>query len=402
MNYFDIAQVSTIVNNIVQQMTGQTQQTVINNAADFTAVAQTLLQTGRDPIINAISQVFSRSIFSYRDYNAPLNDLYMDAPRWGNAVRKLSPVAMAAVDNQEFAWPVAYDPTQTPPMGNGQSVDHYKISKQDVLQTNFYGSATYAQRYTIFKDQFDVAFNNAEEFGRFTAMLAAERKNDRESYKESLARGLQAVLIGAIIDENDPLRVVHLLTEYNAATGLSLTAQTVYQPDNFAPFMRWAYARIAVLGRMFAQRSQAYQTAITGKTILRHTPARDLRIAIFAPVMEQMRSMVLSTTFNDEYLRQAVVEEVNFWQSMDDPSSINVVPVYTDSNGALKTASAAVVQDNIFGIVHDRAALGYSDVDNWAAVTPLNIDGGYWNEAHHTRFKSMLDNTEKVAVLLLD
>lgn len=402
MNYFDIAQVSTIVNNIVQQMTGQTQQTVINNAADFTAVAQTLLQTGRDPIINAISQVFSRSIFSYRDYNAPLNDLYMDAPRWGNAVRKLSPVAMDAVDNQEFKWPVAYDPTQTPPMGNGQSVDHYKISKQDVLQTNFYGSATYSQRYTIFKDQFDVAFNNAEEFGRFTAMLAAERKNDRESYKESLARGLQAVLIGAIIDENDPLRVVHLLTEYNAATGLSLTAQTVYQPDNFAPFMRWAYARIAVLGRMFAQRSQAYQTAITGKTILRHTPARDLRIAIFAPVMEQMRSMVLSTTFNDEYLRQAVVEEVNFWQSMDDPSSINVVPVYTDTNGALKTASAAVVQDNIFGIVHDRAALGYSDVDNWAAVTSLNIDGGYWNEAHHTRFKSMLDNTEKVAVLLLD
>lgn len=402
MNYFDIAQVSTIVNNIVQQMTGQTQQTVINNAADFTAVAQTLLQTGRDPIINAISQVFSRSIFSYRDYNAPLNDLYMDAPRWGNAVRKLSPVAMAAVDNQEFQWPVAYDPTQTPPMGNGQSVDHYKINKQDVLQTNFYGSATYAQRYTIFKDQFDVAFYNVEEFGRFTAMLAAERKNDRESYKESLARGLQAVLIGAIIDENDPLRVVHLLTEYNTATGLSLTAQTVYQPDNFAPFMRWAYARIAVLGRMFAQRSQAYQTAITGKTILRHTPARDLRIAIFAPVMEQMRSMVLSTTFNDEYLRQAVVEEVNFWQSMDDPSSINVVPVYTDSNGALKTASAAVVQDNIFGIVHDRAALGYSDVDNWAAVTPLNIDGGYWNEAHHTRFKSMLDNTEKVAVLLLD
>ena len=402
MNSFDITQVSTIVNNILQQMTGQTSQAVINNASDFTAVAQTLLATGRDPIINAISQVFSRSIFSYRDYNSPLNDLYMDAPRWGNAVRKLSPVAMAAVDNQEFMWPVAYDATQTPPMGNGQSVDHYKINKQDVLQTNFYGSATYAQRYTIFKDQFDVAFHGPEEFGRFTAMLAAERKNDRESYKESLARGLQAVLIGAILDEGNTTRVIHLLTEYNQATGLNLTSQTVYQPQNFGPFMRWAYARIAVLGRMFAKRSQAYQTVITGKTILRHTPARDLRIAIFAPVMEQMRSMVLSTTFNDEYLKQAVVEEVDYWQSIDDPDSINVVPVYTDSNGAIKTASSAVVQGDIFGLVHDRAAIGYSDVDNWAAITPLNIDGGYWNEAHHTRFKSMLDNTEKAAVLILD
>ena len=378
MNSFDISQVSTIVNSIVSQMTGQTSQTVINNSADFAAVAQTLLQTGRDPVINAISQVFSRSIFNYRDYNAPLNDLYMDAPRWGNAVRKLSPVAMTAIDNQEFAWPVAYDPTQNPPMGNGQSVDHYKISKQDVLQTNFYGSATYAQRYTLFKDQFDVAFNSPEEFGRFTAMLAAERKNDRESYKESLARGLQAVDIGALIDEGNTDRVVHLLTEYNQATGLAtpLTSQTVYQPQNFAPFMRWAYARIKVLARMMAARSEKYQTVITGKTILRHTPAENLRIAIYAPVLEQMDAMVLSTTFNDGYFEKAKIEGVNFWQSIDSPDSINVVPVYTDSTGAIKTASAA--------------------------VTPRNIDGGYWNEAHHTRFKSMLDTTEKGVVLILD
>ena len=402
MNTFDLSQVSTIVNAITAQMTGQGSLATINNAGDFAAVAQTLLRTGYDPIINAISQVFSRSIFSYRDYDAPLNDLYMDAPRWGNAVRKLSPVAMAAVDNQEFKWPVAYDATQNPPMGNGQSVDHYKISKQDVLQTNFYGSATYAQRYTIFKDQFDVAFSGPEEFGRFTAMLAAERKNDRESYKESLARGLQAVYIGALLDEGNTDRVIHLITEYNTLTGLNLTSSTIYQPNNFAPFMRWAYSRIKVLTRMFAQRSEKYQTVITGKTILRHTPVEDVRIAIYAPVLEQMDAMVLSTTFNDEYFSRAKVEAVNFWQSIDSPDSINVVPVYTDSTGAIKTASAAVTQGNIFGVIHDRSALGYSDTNNWAAVTPLNIDGGYWNEAHHTTFKSMLDTTEKGVVLVLD
>ena len=402
MNEFNISQVSTIVNNILEQMTGQKAQAPITNAADFAAVAQTMLRTGYDPIINAISQVFSRSIFSYRDYNAPMNSLYMDAPRWGNAVRKLSPVAMEAIDNQEFKWPVAYDASQTGnPLGNGQSVDHYRIAKQDVLQTNFYGSATYAQRYTIFKDQFDVAFTGPEEFGRFTAMLAAERKNDRESYKESLARGLQAVFIGALLAENKQERVVHLLTEYNGQTGLSLTDESVYQPDNFAPFMRWVYARVKTLARMFARRSQAYQTVITGKTIFRHTPADRLRIALYAPVMEQINAMVLSTTFNDEYLRAAEFEAVDYWQSFDSPDSINVVPVYTGTNGAIVTG-AAQEQDKIFGLIHDKDALGYSDVDNWSAVTQLNIDGGYWNEAHHSRFKSMLDNTEKAVVLLLD
>lgn len=402
MNEFNISQVSTIVNNILEQMTGQKSQAPITNAADFAAVAQTMLRTGYDPIINAISQVFSRSIFSYRDYNAPMNSLYMDAPRWGNAVRKLSPVAMEAVDNQEFKWPVAYDATQTGnPLGNGQSVDHYRIAKQDVLQTNFYGSATYAQRYTQFKEQWDVAFSSVEEFGRFTAMLAAERKNDRESYKESLARGLQAVFIGALLAENKPERVIHLLTEYNGQTGLSLTDESVYQPDNFAPFMRWVYARVKTLARMFARRSQAYQTVITGKTILRHTPADRLRIALYAPVMEQINAMVLSTTFNDEYLKAAEFEAVDYWQSFDDPDSINVVPVYTGTNGDIVTG-AAQEQGKIFGLIHDKDALGYSDVNNWSAVTPLNIDGGYWNEAYHTRFKSMLDNTEKAVVLLLD
>lgn len=402
MNEFNISQVSTIVNNILEQMTGQKAQAPITNAADFAAVAQTMLKTGYDPIINAISQVFSRSIFSYRDYNAPMNSLYMDAPRWGNAVRKLSPVAMEAVDNQEFKWPVAYDATQTGnPLGNGQSVDHYRIAKQDVLQTNFYGSATYAQRYTQFKEQWDVAFSSVEEFGRFTAMLAAERKNDRESYKESLARGLQAVFIGALLAENKPERVIHLLTEYNGQTGLSLTDESVYQPDNFAPFMRWVYARVKTLARMFARRSQAYQTVITGKTILRHTPPDRLRIALYAPVMEQINAMVLSTTFNDEYLKAAEFEAVDYWQSFDAPDSINVVPVYTGTNGAIVTG-AAQDQDKIFGLIHDKDALGYSDVNNWSAVTPLNIDGGYWNEAYHTRFKSMLDNTEKAVVLLLD
>ena len=152
---------------------------------------------------------------------------------------------------------------------------------------------------------------------------------------------------------------------------------------------------------MMGQRSAWYQTNITGKTILRHTPAEELRIAIYAPVIEQMNAMVLSTTFNDNYLKGATVEAVNFWQSMADPSGVNVVPVYTSTAGAITTGAAQNVS-NIFGLIHDRRALGYSDVNNWSATTPLNIDGGYWNEAHHSRFKSMIDNTEKAVVLLLD
>ena len=403
MNDMTISQAASILGSAVEQATGQKVITNIDTPEQFVSVAQTALKTGYDPIINALSQIWSRSIYAVRDYSSPLTSLEMDLPRYGNALRKISPIAAKMQDDQRFIWPVAYDSTQTAnPLGNGQSVDMYKISKQEVLQTNFYGTAVYQQRYTTFKDQFDVAMSSADEFMRFNAMNMTERNNDKESYREAVARGMQANFIGAILDEAQASRVIHLLTEYNTETGLSLTAQSVYQPDNFAPFMRWVYARLNVIARFMGERSQLYQTVINNKPVLRHTRGENLRVALYSKAYEQMRTMALSTTFHDDYLKLAKFEGINFWQSIETPDSIEIKPVYTSTSGAVKKATAVVKQAGIFGIMHDRDALGYCYTNKWSATTPLNIDGGYWNTAEHATIKTIQDNTEKAVVLLLD
>lgn len=234
-------------------------------------------------------------------------------------------------------------------------------------------------------------------------MLMSERKNDRESYKEGVARNLQANFIGSLIDEAATDRVFHALTAYNTETGLvtPLTDQTVFQPQNFPGFMRWLYAKCVFIARLMARRSNMFQTNITGKTILRHTPREKVRVAIHTPYAEMMRSMVLATTFNEQYLTADNFEEVDYWQSIGAPDEISLTPVYTDTSGAVATASA-VAQDKIIGLIHDRDALGYAFVNQWAATTPLNILGGYWNEAHHANVKTLQDNTEKAVVLILD
>ena len=403
MNDMTISQAATILGSAVEQATGQKVITNIETPEQFVSVAQTALKTGYDPIINALSQIWSRSIYAVRDYTSPLTSLEMDLPRYGNALRKISPIAAKMQDDQRFIWPVAYDSTQTGnPLGNGQSVDMYKINKQEVLQTNFYGTAVYQQRYTTFKDQFDAAMSSADEFMRFNAMNMTERNNDKESYREAVARGMQANFIGAILDEGQVSRVIHLLTEYNTETGLSLTAQSVYQPDNFAPFMRWVYARLNVIARFMGERSQLYQTIINNKPVLRHTRGENLRVALYSKAYEQMRTMALSTTFHDDYLKLAKFEGINFWQSIETPDSIAITPVYTSTTGAVKKAEKEVEQAGIFGIMHDRDALGYCYTNTWAAATPLNIDGGYWNTAEHATIKTIQDNTEKAVVLLLD
>lgn len=403
MNDMTISQAATILGSAVEQATGQKAITKIDTPEQFVSVAQTALKTGYDPIINALSQIWSKSIYAVRDYSSPLTSLEMDLPRYGNALRKISPIAAKMQDDQRFIWPVAYDSTRTEnPLGNGQSVDMYKISKQEVLQTNFYGTAVYQQRYTTFKDQFDVAMSSADEFMRFNAMNMTERNNDKESYREAVARGMQANFIGAILHEAQPSRVIHLLTEYNTETGLSLTAQSVYQPDNFAPFMRWVYARLNVIARFMGERSQLYQTVINNKPVLRHTRGENLRVALYSKAYEQMRTMALSTTFHDDYLKLAKFEGINFWQSIKTPDSIAITPVYTSTTGAVEKATKEVEQNCIFGIMHDRDALGYCYTNTWSATTPLNIDGGYWNTAEHATIKTIQDNTEKAVVLLLD
>lgn len=404
MNDMTFSQAAAVLNGVVEQMTGQKPTAAIATPQDFVTVAQTALKGGLDPVLNAIAQLWGRTIFAYREYRGRYEGMRMELDRFGNATRKLSVAAAGMEDDESYSWPVTYDAVNHPTnaLGNGQSVDMWTISKPDVLQTMFYGTAVWQQTFTIFRDQFDAAFRSADEFARFNSMVLQERLNDRESFREAVARGLQANFIGGIIEENDSNRVIHLLTEYNTLTGLTLTAQTVYQPDNFAPFMRWLYARIATLARMFGERSEMFQTVVNSKHILRHTPSDRLRIAVVSSALDQIGAMVKSDTFHSEYLDNATWEGINYWQSISDPTTININAVYTDTNGTVAQSQTATVNNVVFGFIHDKDALGYAYVNEWNATTPFNSRGGYWNEDYKARIKTISDNTEKGCVLLLD
>ena len=404
MNDMTISQASTVLNSIVQQAGNRIALTPITTPEDFVSVAQTALKTGYDPIINAISQVWSRTVFAVRDYDKRiLGSLYMDLPRYGNAVRKLSPIARDMINDDSYLWPVAYDSTQTPPMGDGQSVDHYTIYKQQVQQVNFYGTAVYEQAYTIFKDQLDTAFGSMDEFVRFNAMNLTERNNEKTQYEENLARGLQANLIASLLDEGDTYRVVHVLTEYNTVTGQTtpLTSTTVMQAGNFEAFIRWLYSKVSNIVRLMGERSNMFQTVINGQNVLRHSSPDNIRVAMLSPFMDYINSMVLATTYHDEYMKLPTYEAINFWQSIRNPSSVSMTPTYTDTTGAVATATA-VAQTNVIGVIHDRDAIGYTITNPVSAVTPMNAKGLYWDTYYHARFKTVFDNSEKAVVLVLD
>lgn len=401
VNDMTVFQASTILNSIVQQATGQA-AIAATTPGEFISVAQTALKTGYEPILNAMSQMWGRTIFSIRPYSRKFKGLEMSMERWGNATRKLSIADKPITDDQRFKYPVGYDSASTPANGDGKSVDMFALNKPDILQTNFYGQAVYENSYTIFRDNLDTAFSGPDEFVRFNAMVSQNRTDKLEQYRENIARSLLANLIGSILDEKQEGRVIHLLTEYNAESGQTLTAQSVYEPANFTAFMEWVYARIATISRLFTERSIMFQTIINEKKILRHTPANRQKVYLYAPAMDKLSAMVRANVYNENLLRYTDYEAVSFWQSIETPDSISIKPTYTSTTGTVTTAADNVEQAGIFGVIFDEDALGYAQVNAWNALTPFNTKGGYWNDDDHVNFRTIMDMTEKAVVLLLD
>lgn len=377
---------SAILNNIRQQVTGESSLAPVNTA-DFVAVGTTLLQSGYDPVLNAITQMVTKTIFSIRPYSRKFGGIKVDSEMWGSIVRKLAVADKAWEPNEEFD------------LVDGQSIDHYKVSKPDVLELKFYGAEDFSKHYTIFKDQLNNAFSGPAEFGRFMSMVVQNVSDMIEQNFESIARMVIANYVGGKKVANNG--VVHLLTEYNSETGQSLTSTTVFAPANFGDFMKWVYARIDTLTSLMTERSNKFQIQITGKEITRHTPYEYQKVYLYAKLMNDMKARVLSSTFNYGFIEYADVEEVNYWQSIDSPMSIDVTPNYLDTDGSIKTGAEQNIT-NLVGVIFDREALGYTVMNEWSATTPLNASGGYWNTFYHFLMKWWVDYSEKGIILLLD
>lgn len=387
VNTMNFEQAATLLNAIHSQVTGSA-QLAPTDVSSFISVAQATLQAGYDPVINAISQVVGKTIFSIRPYNARFKGLQMDSQKWGAITRKIAIADKAFEDNQAFN------------LVDGQSIDPWVVNKPEVLQLNYYGFDTYCKSFTIFKDQLDSAFKGPEEFGSFMTMVTQNALDMLEQAKESMARlALDNFIAGKINAQNG---VIHLLTEYNQEISGSYTATTIKDPANFPAFIKWAYARIATLTNMMTERSQLFQIQVTGKELTRHTPFDRQRVYLLNWLLNNIDARVLAETYNYKFLEFADVEAVNFWQSIQTPDAINILPVVLQNDGKLNSPASAVNQSAVMGVIFDEDAMGITLQNEEVAVSPYNPRGSYWVEYHKATMRYYNDFSEKGIVLLLD
>ena len=394
-NDYTFNQIALVLNDIVSAAQGRKNNSthVPVDTSEFVSVANTAITTvGLDPIMSSVTQMINRTIFSFRPYTRKYKILENSDIAYGNAVRKILTIFTNGAENQ---------PMYNDQPANGMSTDMYKIKRPKALQTVIAGAEQWeVQAPTVFADQLKSAFRGPDELARFMASQTGEVQNEIEQEIETLNRNTVANFIGNLAGKTDG-RHVHLLTEYNAQTGLSLTATTVYQPENFTAFVKWLYARLNEISDRMTNRSAMYHQGITDITILRHTPKPDQRLLIYSPIMRQIETMAMSGIYHNDLLSIAQYEAVDYWQDFEYPDRVDVTPSTITAAGEVTTGST-VNQANIVGLLFDREAIGTNVFDVSVNVTPMNSRGKYWNTFHHFTKRYWNDVTENGILFTLD
>ena len=377
----------TVLNEIVKQATGaQALQNIDTN--NFMSVANVALSIQTDTLLNAISQVLSKTIFSIRPYTRKFKGLYQDSQQFGNHVRKLN------IADSDWDKDLRYDLT------DGASVDDMIVKKPNVLQMNYYGQNIFSRFITLFRDQLNIAFTSESEFQRFITMIMTNASDQIEQAHESVARMTLANFIAGK-QSGDPNNVINLLARYNNWTGQSLTAADIYKTDNFVPFVKWAFAQIKTFSDYLTERTQKYHINVTGKEISRHTPYQMQSLYMRSGFMNDVATMVLGDVFHEDRLKLMNYETVSYWQSIDDVDGINVTPAYIDATGNVKVADSAVSMTGVVGVLFDKEAVGITTVNQWSAPTPFNARGGYSNIFWHFNDRYYNDFTENGVVFII-
>lgn len=390
VNTMTFEQSASFLTALYQEATGQQPTIQITNTADFTSVGTTLMQGGLDPIISALSQVLSRTIFSIRPYSQKFKDLNVSAEKWGAVVRKINFID-TALDAQDDRLTLT----------DGSSIDQYVVKKPKVVQTNFYGATQYQDSITIFKDQLEAALKDAAEFGRFIAGVMQNIADKLTQIKEAEARGILANMIATKYSV-DTSNAINVLQAYYDETGVTLTPATMFDVTNYTAFSRWLAGYMATLMDKMSERSLKYHMNITGKEIMRHTEPRFMKKYISANVANHIDSAVASSLYNEERVTKVLdgAERVTFWQNIEAPYTIDATPAYLNTTtGNVDTALSDVKVENIIGCLFDEEALGMTTMSTWTAPSPFNARGGYHNIFWHFTQRTWNDFTENFVLL---
>lgn len=344
-----------------------------------------------DNLYAYLDNVINKTLFAVRPLSEEFPSLEWEPQRYGDIVRKLTPITTEPVNNRE--WDIGTELQQV----NPDFACCTAPILQDFLATRISGGNTYSRKWTLYRDQMNAAFHSEAEVADFFSMLATERVNrmklDRVAEKRALVNN-------AILSLEGTSQEFKALTAYNNETGGSYTAITIMAPAVFREFMIWLAAKIEFLRKLMQQPSNLFHKDITGKEVERHTPMGSQKLYLRADFEMYFRANTAQLFRPDRLPEFAAVDSVAFWQS---PAAIGTVEgtyrTISSTGAVVNNASKQV--ENVLGLLFDEDFMGLAAINSWSGAEPYNVRYGFQNFWTHQTYRSIQDHTENALLITL-
>ena len=404
-----------IINLLVREATGQDATIQAVDPSTFVSVGETVLATGVENTLNALSMVLGRTFMAVRPYNAKLGILNsINSGLYANRLRKISFYAREAVidgaSNTDLKTNFA-DGYDNGTNSGASTASMWEQNQPMPLEMNFGGSSEWQTVTTVYEKQLQVAFRSPEDFAAFVNGIMTEKGNDIESEKEAFNRMTLLNAMAGVYDLASymPGSAINLTTEYNNYFGTSKLTADLLTTD-LESFLQFFTSEIKTISDRMTNRSAKYHWPVTktvsGVTysILRHTPRDRQKLLIYKPFWYKAEAIVKSAIFNPSYLDINNFEGVDFWQNEIDSSAISITPAIPDaagSNSGAQTAGTAVTLDYVLGFMFDEDALMVDYQFDSATTTPLEARKHYRNMWWTMRKNAICDFTENMILLYM-
>ena len=399
-NYFYPTDVYPIMNQLVQQISGQASVSVTDTTS-FVSAGSTVLEAGYENVLNAIGVLISRTIVAARPYEGKFKLINAESGAFDNRARKISFYSKFAQASGAFN-------TQTyTNLGAGLDDESgagsmWEQNPAIPVEKYFFNSATYDFSHTEYIEQLKIAFQNEASFLDFLNGMRTEIMNDIEQQKEAKARALVLDRIAGtklLVDKGElgAECAVNLTAEFNAEHGTSYTTQQILEEHTVA-FLEFFLARIKNDSDMLTNRTALFHDPMTKQIsgvdyyVLRHTPKDKQKLIYNSRIFNQIK-LSLAEIFHPEMLDLPNGEGVQYWQGVSDPYKVDIKPALPEG-----ATSSEVSMDIVIGMLFDYDALIANIRYEGMLATPINARHMYRNEFWHFLFSNWNDYSENAVV----
>ena len=370
-NSMKVTQLKEIVNSATSEVLGKT-DVVNDDLSNLVDVGNEIFDT--DNVDNYVKKLIDRIgqvIFVNRLYAGGVPSVLMDSWEYGSVVEKISADMPEADENDSWN------------LQNGQTYSQDTFYQPKVSAKFFNSKVTFDVKLSFTTQQVKESFSNVNELNGFISMLETGVKNSMTVKLDGLIMRTINNMTGQILNSANGLQKVNLLTEYNTASGQTLTANKALMDKNFLKFasltIKKYQARITKMSTLFNAGGKA-----------RFTTTDNLHTVLLSDFADSAEVYLMSDTYHNDTVSLPNHETVPYWQGSGKSYAFNDISKIDVKIDAGNKTPKAVTQTGILGVMFDTNALGVSNL-NQRTTTSYNaraefytnyykMDAGYFND----------------------